>query len=87
MLKLCFDKKQTETLHEGLSIISKTRGFEFGETGDISVSLKRTASGLSIEGKDGSYIISYSEKSDFFRAVSMLVGMLESSWEKWHLPV
>ena len=77
MLKLCFDKKQTETLHEGLSIISKTRGFEFGETGDISVSLKRTASGLSIEGKDGSYIISYSEKSDFFRAVSMLVGMLE----------
>ncbi len=78
MISLRFNKKETEKLWDGLLIVSKTRGFKFGETGDVSVSVKRIACGLSIEGKDGKYVISYAEKNDFFRAVCTLVGLLEN---------
>lgn len=78
MISLRFNKKEIEPLRDGLLIVSKTRGFKFGEVGDISVSVKRIAQGLSIEGKDHEYTISWAEKNDFFRAVCMLVGMLES---------
>lgn len=78
MISLRFNKKETENLWDGLSIVSKTRGFTFGENGDIQVSVKKIACGLSIEGKGNEYTISWAEKNDFFRAICMLVGLLES---------
>jgi len=78
MISLRFDKKELKNLSDGLSIVSKIRGFAFGESGEINVSVKRISSGLSIEGNDGTYTISWAEKNDFFRAVCMLVGYLES---------
>lgn len=78
MVSLRFDKKESENVLDGLSIVSKIRGFEFGESGKINVNLKRISRGLSIEGKGGEYTISWAEKNDFFRAVCMLVGLLES---------
>lgn len=77
MISLHFDKNEIQSLWDGLFIVSGTRGFNFGETGDINVSVKRIASGLSIEGKNGEYTISWAEKNDFFRAVCTLVGLLE----------
>ena len=77
MISLCFKREETEGLLDGLSIVAKTRGFKFGESDGIKITTKRISTGLSIDGKDGEYVISWAEKNDFFRAVSMLVGMLE----------
>ena len=78
MISLRFNPKETNGLIDGLSVISKVRGFEFGENGTAEVSLKRVSNGLSIDGADGKYTISWAEKGDFFRAVCTLVGILES---------
>ncbi len=74
VISLKFNENEIRELYEGLLIVSKTRGFELGD--GVCVAVGKTDSGLEISGKDNSYTVSYNEKSDFFRAVCLLVGLL-----------
>ncbi len=78
MIRLCFNQHEIAEVSEGLSVVAQVRGFEVGEQGAVSVSVHRISSGLAIAGKNGQYAVSYAEINDFFRAVSMLVGLLEN---------
>lgn len=86
MISLCFDKQMVSSLWHGLSLVSKVRGFTFGESGEITVLTKRISNGFTLEGRNGEYTISWAEKNDFFRGVCLLVGLLESGETdvNWH---
>ncbi len=77
MIKLCFNPAEIDEVADGLCIVASTRGFALCEKDAAKVTVKKSATGLSVDGKDGQYTISWAEKADFFRAVSLLVGLLE----------
>ncbi len=64
-------------LEEGLQLVSITRGFDLSEDG-IKVEVVNEGDGYSIKGKDGQYILTYGKKHEFFRAISILVGLIEN---------
>lgn len=64
-------------VNEGLKLASETRGFMISEDG-ISVEVVNDSVGYSIMGKDGKYILTYGQKYEFFRAISILVGLIET---------
>ncbi len=78
MIHLCFSRADIEAVSAGLSIVAAVRGFAVSETEGVTVAVKKCAAGLTVEGKDGRYTVSWAEKPHFFRAVSLLVGLLES---------
>jgi len=44
---------------------------------DVTVTVETGFNGLKLNGKDGSYIVSYTETADFLRAISLLIGYLK----------
>ena len=44
---------------------------------DVTVTVENGFNGLKLNGKDGSYIVSYTETADFLRAISLLIGYLK----------
>jgi len=66
-----------EDVKEGLILTSVTRGFVISDDG-ISVEVINACEGYSIKGKDGQYVLTYGQKCEFFRAISMLVGLIEN---------
>ena len=75
MVKLKFNQEEIKELLPGIEIISKIRGFELSDNG-LPVHVKSSADGLAIAEKNGEYYIEYSRRNEFFRATSMLVGLI-----------
>lgn len=76
MISLRFVPEQVAALREGLELAARARGFALSPDG-VAVEVTACGDGLSVSGKDGVYSIGYSRRSEFFRAVALLVGHLE----------
>ncbi len=77
MLSIIVYGTGAKEIEEGLGVAAKVRGFRLSDKG-IRVEVTNIGTGYSIRGKDGEYIITYGKKNEFFRAIAMLVGLLES---------
>lgn len=75
MISLFFQQHQLNDLKNGLDLAAKIRGFLLEETG-FPVTIEKGDS-LSVKVSKGKGHICYSQKNEFFRAVALLVGMLE----------
>lgn len=63
-------------VEEGLLLTSTTRGFVISDDG-INVEIIKSGDGFSIKGKDGQYTLTYGQKYELFRAIAILVGLIE----------
>ena len=75
MITLHFEKNQISGLEKGLELVAKVRKFALCEDGPTVI--VKQGPKLSVKAVGGIYEIGYQKKPDFYRAVSMLVGMLE----------
>ncbi len=73
-IKICGNN--AEEIIEGLKIVSVVRGFDISDSG-ICVDVEKSGEGYSVKGDNNHYTLKYGKKNDFFRAVAMLVGLLE----------
>ena len=62
-------------IRQGVDELIKAGSLEF-LTDEIIVTVFKGDSGLKVEGKDNKYEITYGEKADFFRAISILNGKI-----------
>ncbi|MBP3360339.1 MAG: family 20 glycosylhydrolase [Clostridia bacterium] len=76
MVKLKFFDTETAGLEYGIRLAAAARGFEIAEDG-VPVHVSSTGEGLVVSGDAGKYTITYEKRHEFFRAVALLVGMLE----------
>ena len=76
MINVKFCGKGTEEITEGLELFSGVRGFNISDSG-ILVDVKKGGEGYSVKGENNHYILTYGKKNEFFRAASMLAGLLE----------
>ncbi len=75
MLKLNFNGDIAD-IKEGISIVAERVGFTFDE-GGICVEVAKVKDGLSASGNNGKYAITYSNKVEFFRALSFFAAKLK----------
>lgn len=77
MVNLCFNKDEICGLSEGLEYAGRVRGFKLSENG-VKVNVKKGKE-LRICGSGDAFNIEYESRTDFFRGVSMLTGLLEKN--------
>lgn len=82
-MKLCF-VGYTEEINKGLSIISKRLGFSLSSSGD-KVEVSKIDVGYEVVISDGKYLIAYSKKAEFFRALSILIYKIREGVKKFTL--
>lgn len=68
--------KDVSDIEKGLKSAAVTRGFVIRDDG-VNVEAVKGNDGYSLKGKDGQYTLIYNRKCEFFRAIAILVGMLE----------
>ena len=76
MLNISVNGNAADVIKEGLLCLAENRGFTVSDNG-ISVEVIDGCDGYSIKGKDGQYTLKYGQKCEFFRAISILVGLIE----------
>ena len=76
MVALRFDARQVKGFERGIEYAAAVRGFEVCDNG-IFVNVC-CGDGIVVQGDGREYNICYEKKTDFFRALSMLVGFLET---------
>lgn len=82
MVKLNINEAEIRGLERGIAYCTQVRGFERSEDG-FKLHIKKGEHGLSISEKNGEYYIVYEKKNEFFRALSMLVGLIEEKREEF----
>lgn len=84
MITISFRENQIHGLEKGLELVSRVRGFKCKEPG-IKVNVEHIENGLMVEAANGRITINYHKKTDFFRAVALLVGKLESGEREFYI--